>query len=273
MPACVADVVKVMEAFAPPKLAEAWDNVGLQVGNINGAVKKLWVALDPALPVLEAAARKNVDLLITHHPLIFHPLKSVDFNTPIGAVIQMAIQHRIAIYAAHTNLDSAPDGINDALASKIGLKNLTVLGKMGEFENSANSDLQGLGRIGELDKELKLEFLAEEIKSKLALNAVKIAGNSELLVRKVALCSGSGSGLLNEFFSSDAQVYISGDFRYHDAKAAEAFGRGLIDIGHFASEHLMVEVLTQGLQRALTESGFDLEVEACNLEKDPFVFL
>ncbi|MFC1858970.1 Nif3-like dinuclear metal center hexameric protein [Thermodesulfobacteriota bacterium] len=272
MPARVADVVQILETFAPSELAEAWDNVGLQVGDINGPVTKVWVALDPALPVVKAASQKKVNLLITHHPLIFDPLKSLDFNTPIGTVIHLAIQHRIAIYAAHTNLDSTQDGVNDVLASKIGLKNLAVLGKTGKIKNSANFDLQGLGRIGELGKEVKLEFLAVKIKNKLGLSAVKVAGKPELLIRKVALCSGSGSGLLNDFLSSGAQVYISGDFRYHDARTAESLGLSLIDIGHFASEHLIVEVLARRLQRALAEDGFNIEVEPCTLESDPFVF-
>ncbi len=372
MAAKISDIIKAMESFAPRHLAEEWDNVGLQVGQNDWPVKKVWIALDPAPDVVEAACSKDVDLIIAHHPLIFRPLKSIDFSTPVGYVINMAVRHRTAIFSAHTNLDSAKDGINDVIARRIGLKNLKVLGKFrgaenyklvfyvpveyeqkvldSLFETSAGeignysccsfrnkgkgtfrpgsqanpfigkpgettqtdeirieaivqkSDLksviqhvkkdhpyelmaydiyplitqenaQGIGRIGELDEEKKLADFALEIKKILKLKSVKIAGKPDLPVKSVSVCTGSGSSLINNFFSSGSQVYISGDLRYHDARAVEAANLGLIDIGHFASEHLIVEVLAERLQEVLVESEFDVKVEACKLEKDPFVIL
>ena len=268
MIAKISDIIKAMDSLAPCHLAEEWDNIGLQVGKSDWPVKKVLIALDPTPDVIEAACSKGIDLTITHHPLILQSLKSIDLGAPVGYVIDMALRHRVGIFSAHTNLDSAKDGINDVIARRIGLRNLRVLGKGRDPD-----DAQGIGRIGELHEKKELANFALGIKKIFKLQSVKIVGKPDLPVRSVAVCAGSGSSLMNNFFSSGAQVFVSGDLRYHDARAVEAANLGLIDIGHFASEHLMVEVLAGRLQKILIESGIDVEVEACRLEKDPFVIL
>jgi dinuclear metal center YbgI/SA1388 family protein len=286
MTATVADIIKVMETVAPLRLAEEWDNVGLQVGQLDWPVRSIWVALDPLYDVVDGACRNGVNLLITHHPLIFNPLRCINFKTPVGAVIQAAAGHKLAIFAAHTNFDSAADGINDALAFRIGLADLEVL-KRGDHpdEDSAAEfyplltpatdymQKQGLGRVGELEETMELLPLALSIKKKLGLKNIKIAGKPDLPVRRVAVCSGSGSGLMKDFFSSGAQVFISGDLRYHDAREVEALNLGLIDMGHFASEYLAIEILAKRLDKILAADGKDVKVEACRLENDPFLVL
>ncbi|MGD2038082.1 MAG: Nif3-like dinuclear metal center hexameric protein, partial [Desulfobacterales bacterium] len=127
MGATVAKIKQIMDELAPPLLAEEWDNVGLQIGDPRQPVRRIWVALDPTLHVVKAACQKKVDLLITHHPLIFRPLKTIDFDTPGGSIIQMAANHKLAIFSAHTNLDIVRDGVNDVLAQRLGLQNPTVL--------------------------------------------------------------------------------------------------------------------------------------------------
>ena len=226
MGATVGQIVKIMDQLAPPWLAEEWDNVGLQIGDPRLPVRRIWVALDPSPEVVKAACGKDVDLLITHHPLIFSPLKSINFDTPGGSIIQMASQHQLAIFCAHTNLDIVRDGVNDVLAKRLGLKHLGVLQPVnaGEPPNNDNSPLvggevqHGIGRIGSLAKTTRLKSLAMMVKEKLKLNFAKVTGNPELKVTQVAICSGSGSSLMQTFISSDAQVYISGDIRYHDAR-------------------------------------------------------
>jgi len=372
MTATVSDLVSLIEKIAPFRFAEEWDNPGLQVGNKDWPVKRAWVALDPTPDVVDAACKSKVDLLITHHPLIFTPLKSINFASPEGSVIHKAAVCGLAVFSAHTNLDSAEEGLNDLLASRIGLKNTSVLagsgksgrckfvvyvpagheqnvikslfetkagiigsytccsfrsagkgtfrpeisarpfiGKIGEisdvdevrieavaskvdipevlarvseshpYETMAYDvyplceydKLSGMGRVGELEEKTKLGILAEKIKSKLALKNVKIAGNPGLSVTHAAVCTGSGSGLLKEFFNSGAQVYITGDLRYHDARSAEAKGVGLIDIGHFASEHIIIEELAKRLGMMTKEAGYDILIEACGIERDPFSVL
>jgi len=277
MKATVADIIEVMGAIAPTRLAEAWDNVGLQVGQKDWPVKKIWIALDPSPDVVSAACQKNIDLLITHHPLIFKPLRSIDFNSATGNSIRLAAQNQLALFAAHTNFDSAAGGLNDTLAQRIGLANLKTLDKSGDsgdiYPLQATNKEWGLGRIGELAKSQDLRSFALDIKKTLGLASVKVAGDLSLTITRAAVCTGSGSSLMKVFLASGAQAFISGDLHYHDAKEVQTAKRGLIDIGHFASEHLIIEVLAQRLSRLLTDKDFNVTVAAYRLEKDPFVSL
>jgi len=275
------DIIRILDNLAPPSLAEEWDNSGLQLGNPAWPVNKIWVALDPTIQVVEAACAQEVDLLITHHPLIFKPLKALEFHTPLGAVINMATRHNLAIFTAHTNLDSAPGGLNDIFAHRIGLKDMEPLAPGGEVEHFkqdiyhliSHERRPGIGRMGHLDKAMDLISLARAIKEKMGLKSVKFVGDPHLSVKKVAVCTGSGSSLLSIFFASGAQVYISGDIKYHDARDVEAAHLGVIDIGHFASEHFIAVDLAARLGTIFTESGINAAIEACDIEIDPFKVL
>ncbi|MCP4744956.1 MAG: Nif3-like dinuclear metal center hexameric protein [Desulfobacteraceae bacterium] len=271
----LADIIDIMEHMAPPYLAEEWDNSGLQVGKPGQAVKKILIALDPQAQVIGKAIKQSADLVITHHPLILRPLQRLDLETGIGKIIDAAITSQTAIYAAHTNLDSVQAGINDILAEKIGLQNTTSLapyhGPMDE-DLIGDSENYGLGRVGELRSAIRLSKLVEKMKTVFNLKVLRFTGNPEMSVHRVAVCSGSGSGLLNDFLDSTAQVYISGDLRYHDARIVEEAGKALIDIGHFASEHIIVDVLTQRLRQAVKAAEWQVAIEPCHIEKDPFIF-
>ena len=235
MMATVAEIIQVMDQLAPPLLAEDWDNVGLQIGDARQPVKRIWVALDPSPEVVKAACKEKVDLLITHHPLIFRPLKAIDFETPGGSIIQMAANHRLAIFSAHTNLDIVRDGVNDVLARRLGLRKLKAL-KPVQLEQAAQEDMTplpgetelGIGRIGSLARDCSLKSLVSTVKKKLNLDSVKVAGDVAINVKRVAICSGSGSSLMKAFLASKAQVYISGDIHYHDAREAETLNRAII---------------------------------------------
>ncbi len=262
----VTDIIRIMETIAPVSLSEEWDNSGLQVGKKDWKVRNIWVSLDPSVEVVSQACKENVDLLITHHPLIFSPLNTIDFETPVGSVVYLAAQHKMAIFSAHTNLDSVSGGLNDVLSKKIGLSKPKVLRMIQNTQD-------GLGRVGELEEAIPVETLVKRIKKSLGIKSIKVAGKIASDVRKVAVCSGSGSSLMRDFFSSNAQVYISGDLRYHDARAAEEAGRVLIDIGHFESEHLIVNVLANQLRENISKEGFKVSVNAYNSENDPFTII
>jgi len=274
MIATVAAIIDLMETIAPSRLAEKWDNVGLQVGKAAWPVKRVRVALDPLTDIVEQACNDHIDLLITHHPLIFRPLPRIDFATPVGRMIRMAAQHHLAIFAAHTNLDSARDGLNDLLAQRIGLKNVSVFAQTPEPSSPSGQTPgynEGLGRIGTFAKGIELAALAAAIKTELNPEHVKYAGNPHLMVNKIAVCTGSGASLMSRFLESDAQVFISGDLHYHNARDAEANQRGLIDIGHFASEHLIVAALQETLMNMFASKGYDMDIDVSLSEKEPFV--
>lgn len=270
----LSEIIDILDSLAPQSLAEDWDNCGLQLGDLNWPVKKIWVALDPTLPVVEAACGQKVDLLVTHHPLIFRPLKAIEFHTPLGAIIDLATRHQLAIFTAHTNLDSVSGGLNDILARRLGLDNLKPLSAGPAPRASDSSEIQpGIGRIGTLGKAVKLKSLALAIKKEMGLDTIKFAGDPNLIVRKAAVCTGSGSSLLADFFASGAQVYISGDMRYHDARDVEAAKLGVIDIGHFSSECFVAQEFAVRITKRLEASGIKIAVEPCGLEKDPFEVL
>ena len=372
MTATVAQFVRILDHLAPPRLAESWDNVGLQIGNRDWPVKKVWTALDPLPEVVARACENGVDLLVTHHPLFFKPVKHIDCRSPLGRIAEMALSRRLAIFSAHTNLDSVPGGVNDVLVGRMGLHTVRVLadpadadmcklvvfvpsnhvktildtlfaldaGRMGNYsccsfrcegvgtflpgagaspavgsagvlsevqENRIeilvpNADLSavvraleqvhpyesmaydvyplavgdrqaGLGRVGELESPLPLGALAAKLKAALNLSAVKMVGKADRVVETVAVCSGSGASLMTAAIATGAEVYVSGDLGYHTARDAQQAGIGLIDIGHFGSEHLVVDVLAALIRDSAEASGLSATVEAVDMEKDPFDYL
>ena len=123
----VAKFIEILDRIAPAQLAETWDNVGLQMGSRHWPVKKIWTALDPLVEVVAQACKNGVDLLVTHHPLFFKPLKHIDCETPLGRIVQQAMSCQLAIFSAHTNLDSVQGGLNDVLGARIGLTDMRVL--------------------------------------------------------------------------------------------------------------------------------------------------
>lgn len=371
--ATIGDLVTIIEQHvAGLHLAESWDNCGLQIGDRNWPVTKIVTALDPLYEVVEYACSVHANLLITHHPLIFKPLKNIDFSSPVGRIISLAHKHSLAIYSAHTNLDSAEGGLNDILGRKIGLTRTRVLGRpvdservklvifapldhkenilgalsettagiignytccsfscpgKGRFRPEVGSSpffgtpgeisavdelrietlvprkdaqkvldhvakvhpyetmaydlyplisdtpMEGLGRIGQLEKPIPLKAFAENVKKTLGLGTVKVAGNKAKMVETVALCTGSGSGMMGDFMRSSADVYVSGDLHYHDARMVEDADRALVDIGHFASEILMAEAMKTALISLCGKKGLSIEVETCAMEKDPFIYI
>lgn len=267
----VSDIVRIMEEVAPTECAESWDNPGLQVGHLNQNVSSIMVSLDPGPEVMRHAAESSVDMIICHHPLLFRPLKKIDLGSTVGEIIGIAIRSDIALYAAHTNLDSAEGGLNDCLAGKIGLKNVRALvpGTHSEIENITGAI--GLGRIGLLAEEMPLELFCRDVKKRLGLEKVRMTGDGKMTVKHIALCTGSGGSLLPNFFDSEADLFVTGDVNYHDALEVIARGRAILDIGHFGSEHIMVEQIGKRLGDIMKQRFPDVHVAMYDKEKDPFV--
>lgn len=273
MPPTVSDIIETFEGIAPHRLAEKWDNVGLQIGHEEHLVRHIWVALDPSLEVVTAACENSIDLLITHHPLFFSPIKVIDLNTPIGAIVERAIQCNLSIYACHTNLDSVGGGLNDMLADRIGLSQRTVLLPSEVMDVGSSAIKHGLGRIGNLDRTTDLSSFGNHLKNALGLNSIRIVGQEDMPVVRVAICTGSGSSLIPSAIDAGADVLVTGDIRYHDATSAIENHLGLIDMGHFNSEHIMVDGVTNILNDIIMKNNWPIRVSPCKIEKDPFKVL
>jgi dinuclear metal center YbgI/SA1388 family protein len=255
--------------IAPWDLAESWDNCGLIAGHPDRPVKKVMVGLDADMPVLEAARLWQADMVLTHHPLFITPVKAIDFSRMPGAAIALAARAQIAVVCAHTNLDRAAHGLNDELARRLEIQVEQAL-ETPVDEAAASGAVTGLGRIGSVTAPLSLARMADQIKSHLGVAPVRVVGNPEQVIRRAAVCSGSGGGLIPAFLASGADLYVTGDIKYHEARLIESHGRALIDVGHFASEIIATDLLVRRLNQAVTRAGFSLEIKAFAGETDPF---
>ncbi len=244
------DVIKQLEVLAPPQLAESWDNVGLLLGSRNQEVKKVLVALDLNEEVVDEAIDKSVDLIITHHPYLFRAIKGLDLDTPTGKVFAKLVTNNMSLYAMHTNYDIADGGLNDYLCKELGINNAKVL------EVTTKDDMgneMGIGRYGELDREMEFEEFIEYIKSYFKIPYVRLTKMDEFTkVKKVAICSGSGSMYIPQA-AKNADIYITGDIKFHEAQMAYSLGIPVIDVGHYASENIALEPIKNIIESTCPE--------------------
>lgn len=227
----VKDLCGLMEKLAPLELALEWDNVGLQIGNPKHRVDKVLVTLTVTPEVVEKAQKQEVDLIIAHHPLIFQPLTNIRSDQPLGQLIWQLIHSDINLYVSHTNLDRAPAGLNEWLGEKLLLHDMENL-RTNPFDEI------GLGRLGTLSPRT-LKQLAREVE--IGLNhPIKIVGDPNQTVEKVAVVGGSGGSFFREAKAAGAQVLITGDVSYHQALDALSIGLCVLDGGHHGTEKIMV---------------------------------
>lgn len=241
-----SEIIDIMEKFAPLELAENWDNVGLMVGRTNKSINKILFALDAVPEVVEEAIKIKADMIITHHPLIFSPVKSITSNTLNGRLYKL-IQNDMCVYSAHTNLDITFGGTNDILAYLLMLKNVDVL----EFEKEYQGKKYGIGRIGELEEEIKFSDYIENLKKILNLKKINVTGNLDRKIKTVALCTGSGSDYIDAAYRKKADLYISGDIRFHDGQKAQQLNLCLADITHYQSENIAMPFVKSYIESEL----------------------
>jgi len=234
----IKNIINQIEEFAPLSLQESYDNAGLIIGNPAGDVVAALVTLDVTETVIEEAIRKNCQLIIAHHPLIFSGIKQLTDSNEVQRCVVKAIKNDIAIYAAHTNLDNVINGVSGRMAEKLGLQNIEVLQVTGliNLQNRV-----GAGVTGNLPEPIsEIEFL-QKLKNVFGTSCIKHTLLRNKPVSKVALCGGSGSSFLKDAINAQADVYVSADFKYHDFFNAE--NRILIaDIGHYESEVFTKEI-------------------------------
>ncbi|MBU3804118.1 MAG: Nif3-like dinuclear metal center hexameric protein [Candidatus Cellulosilyticum pullistercoris] len=342
------EIIKVLEGFAPPYLAESWDNVGLMVGSASCDVQKVLCALDLNHEVIDEAIDLGANCIVTHHPFLFKPIRSINLETIQGQMIEKLIKHQIAVYSMHTNYDITTGGLNDYLANQLGLKDIQILsktyeeklykgviyvpcshleqvrdvviknmtcdigkyagctfskqgegtfiplegskpyiGETGYVEKVNENELSfigtyqevehiikeakkvhpyeevavdvyplenmkkvyGIGRYGELEEALSLETFVEKVKKIFNLEHIRITDLKERTIKRVAICSGAGS----EYISRAAQVadvYLTGDLKFHEGQMAKSLGLTIIDVGHYASEQIALVPIGDCIQKA-----------------------
>lgn len=260
----LSEIINELEHFAPPMLKEPWDNVGLMVGDETQIIEKVFVCLDITSENLRQATAFGADLIISHHPLIFTPLRSVTENDPITSIIRTAIKNDISIYSMHTNFDKTDGGMNDLLAEKLGLENIRPF-TSDECIDGEGTPFSPIGRVGTLEFPMPLEDFARQTKAVLGCAALKYSGDLSDIVETVALCSGSGGReCMYAAYHSGADVYLTADLKHDIAMTAHELGLNMIDAGHFETENIICEFLEEFFAAHFPE----LEIKAS--EAEPF---
>lgn len=270
----LGEVQLAAEELWPESLAEDWDAVGLVVGRSTRTVGKILFAVDPTSSVLDEALEWGADLLITHHPLLLKPVTSVAGTSFKGGIVHRLIESGCGLLTVHTNGDSAVGGVSDVLADALGLRDVQPL-----KQATAGLDEEGTGRFGELAEVTSLGEFAAKVFSILPAVAggVKVAGDPDALVRRVAICGGAGDSLFEEVRAADADLYVTADLRHHPAsEAREAAGSGrpyLIDVSHFGSEWLWLTPAAEALDNVLKDQGFSIDIRVSSINTDPWDFI
>ncbi|MGM0602343.1 MAG: Nif3-like dinuclear metal center hexameric protein [Bacillota bacterium] len=353
------EIISLMGEIAPVKLAEEWDNVGLQIGDLSNEVNKVLLALDLNTEVIDEAVDNNCNMIITHHPVIFNGINSVSSESAVGDMIIRLIKNDIIVFSAHTNLDIVEEGLNDFICRKLGIEDFQPLdvtqignyykfvvfvpenhieniksavfknggGKLGNYSHSGfvskgkgsfkplkgsepyigstekieevdeirletivaedkldkvlkavlkahpyeeaaydiyeikrTSNVDGIGRIGYLTDTMLLGDYINTVKEKLNLPYLKFVGKKDKKIKKVAVCNGSGADFIKKAGYKGADLYLTGDIKYHEAQHAEELDLALIDIGHYESEIWVKELLYDKLT-SLAEKRNKKDVE------------
>ena len=262
-------IVSSFESLWPTHLAEEWDVVGLVSGSNSKTINSVLLTVDVTEDVVEYAKSAGVDLIFAHHPLMLRGVTTVAEDSSKGSLVSELIRSDIALYSAHTNADSVETGTSAVLAKALGLVDSTVL--------SPISETKGIGQVGSLAKPVSLGDIASLLNNILPPTAtgVRVAGEFNTQVQKIALCAGAGDAYLELALDSGAEVYITSDLRHHRAQEvlelakARGVAFSLIDISHWAAEFVWLETARAELQAAVPDVSFEI----CDLRTDVFEFL
>ncbi|WP_295163072.1 Nif3-like dinuclear metal center hexameric protein [Selenomonas sp. F0473] len=259
-------IMNALDHLAPRSLAEDWDNPGLLVGSFAQKVSRIMVALDVDDAVVDEAIERKADMIVAHHPAIFHGMKQLRTDLPLGRRLAKLVTHHIAVAAAHTNLDIARGGVNDVLAARLGLEKLSAFVVTGE----SDGEVESLGRIGTLPAPVSIEDFAGHVKTSLHVSHVRLAAAANRPVRRVAVCGGAGAEFIDKAAIRGADVYVTGDVKYHEAQRAVELGMHVVDAGHFGTEFPVVSVLAEHLRAALENERGEIEIFITNRQQDVF---
>jgi dinuclear metal center YbgI/SA1388 family protein len=233
----IKEIFCALEQFAPLPLQADYDNAGLQIGLTEVEVSGALLCLDVTPRVVEEAVEKGCNLIVSHHPLIFHKLARIADEDEVQLTVRMAVENRIAIVAMHTNMDSAEGGVNFKIAEKLGLHDLTFIGRTQTVDGVKGGD----GIIGKLDEDLAADDLVIKLKKVFDVECVQANQLIRRPIKSIALCGGAGSFLLDDAVKADADAFITGEMHYH-----EYFGHDqqiqICVIGHYQSEQFTNEI-------------------------------
>lgn len=265
----LSHLVSAFEKLWPIEGAESWDNPGLVSGYENQRISRVLLSVDVTREIISEAQDGEFDLVLAHHPYLLRGVQTISESNPKGALLATAIRSNISIYAAHTNADIVEAGVSQALAQAFGLENIEPL-------VPTSNHNEGHGRVGSLPTQTKLgdfaRYLAKVLPS--TASGVRVSGDYEQMVQRVALCGGAGDSLVANAFEAQADVYVTSDLRHHptqDAKERSGVSRNplaLIDVSHWASEWIWLEVAAAQLAKIFPNVQFVVS----QIRTDPWDF-
>ena len=246
------NIINKLNELYPESLKSSYDNVGLMVGSMTKDVKRVLLVLDLTREVMDEAINNNIDLIITHHPLLFHPLSMIDTDKDPGSIIRDLIKYDIANYAMHTNFDVVK--MNDYLSSLIGIENREIL-----------SESESLSVFGDIEP-TKVEDYIQKVKKAFGITSCEYYGREGTTISKVGIIGGSGSSRIDAAKEKGLDLFITGDVSYSRGIEAKRLGVNVLDVGHFV-EHLFTNVLYEDLKNL----DSTLEVLTSSINVVPYV--
>lgn len=257
----LSQIMAVADRLFPFEAAEPWDNCGIQIGDPGRVVHTIAFSLDATPQTVAFAANLHCDLLITHHPIILEPIRRIAPDNLPGSTLLAAARSGVDVVSLHTNLDAAAGGLNDYLATALGLEDIVT-----------PADAR-CARLGSLVAPLSLFDFADRVSKSLALNALRIVAGGDCPVRKIFCASGSGMGYLDEAVACGADVMVTGDLRYHAAREALQRGMPVIDAGHYGLEKAAPIVMAEAFRTEFSGMGVEIPCHPCDQENEPFFYI
>jgi len=243
----VQDVFMWVDGVASFELAEGYDNVGLLVGDPREQVQKILFCVDVTLKVAEEAVNSGVQLILSHHPLMFGGIRRVDYTAPEGKILRAILGGKLNLIAAHTNLDKATGGIADSLASALCLQGI---------ENAGYPD--SCVRVGTLPTPLNAMEFSSYVAKRLRAE-VRRYGDMDFPINRVAVGPGSGGDGVEAAIQADAQCYVVGEMKHHDLLWSCEQGLVVLEAGHYATEAVGMEVFYKRFQAMALQAKWDVE--------------
>ncbi len=259
MAAAIDDFVGAVERIAPPCLAYEWDNSGLNL-RCSGEVSRVLIALDVTNDTANEAEKLGCDMILSHHPLIFEPVKSLSVDRVSDSVLMRLIRAGISLYAAHTSYDRASGGVGDILASKLGLTQIEAEADSGEY----------LMRTGYLKSTLKKHEFLDHVKRSLDSGMLRVSAADIETVRKVAVVGGSGGGFIEAAKRSGADALVTGEAKHHHFIEAKMQNVLLVEAGHYETERCFTPEVFMSLQSTLNELQLNVELFEANSAQSPY---
>ena len=248
--AVIGEIYTYIDQIAPFELQMDFDNAGFLVGREDTAVHRLLVSLDITQSVVEEAVNKECQLIVSHHPIIFHPVKSVTNRTVTGCILMSLIENKIGAICAHTNLDAVQGGVSDCLAKSLGLSQITLLHQEGK---DSRGKPFGIGRVGMVHRrDLSVQDYAHYVKCCLGAESVRCTDGGKP-VQKVAVGGGACGSMLQAAADIGCDTFVTADVKYDQFLEAKALGVSLLDAGHYATENVVCPILAQALQEKFTD--------------------